>query len=604
MEYLDIVDENGEPTGKTVEREYAHANGIRHRTSHVWILRERNGHIQILLQKRSENKDSYPGDYDISSAGHIPAGSGYIESALRELKEELGVETHAERLIYCGQRRFTFNDVFHGKDFHDNQVSNVYVLWLDRDENEFRIQKEEISEVKWFNLTDFRKDAEMNRIPNCIFIEELDMIEKSFRLEHEQTCPINGIVIVPGSKSVTNRAMLLASLASGRSVLHGVQFSDDSRHFLTSLETLGFELSSDEVKKCVTIMGCGGTIPKKQAVIDAGSAGTAARFLTAMLGFSDGTYEIKCSEQMKKRPMRPLFDALTGAGAEIEFTEKEGYLPVKIKGNSGNCERISMDISSSTQFLSAILLTSSMLKNGVDIDIISDKKDGSYIRITRKMLSEWGIEVILDKSTYRVSAGQKPAAREYEIEPDVSGACYFYAAAAMTGGSMTVKGVHEGLMQGDMKFIGLLEKMGCHKTETESGIRIDAGETGYSGIDVDMNDYSDQALTLAAMAPFASSPVTIRNIAHIRMQECDRLRAMEENLNRIGIRTHTDNDSITIFPGTPHGACIETYKDHRVAMAFSLIGLKVPGIVILDPGCTAKTFENYFDVLDSVCDLP
>lgn len=178
-ERLDIVDEAGNPTGETIDREMAHREGIRHRTSHVWVVRNVSGEIQVLLQKRSMDKDSYPGCYDISSAGHIPAGVDYVPSALRELKEELGVDARAEDLIFCGQRRFQFADVFHGKLFRDDQVSNVYVLWLDQEAEDFQIQKEELSEVRWFDLEVCMKSVKEDEIPHCIYIEELEMVKKA-----------------------------------------------------------------------------------------------------------------------------------------------------------------------------------------------------------------------------------------------------------------------------------------------------------------------------------------------------------------------------------------------------------------------------------------
>lgn len=178
-ERLDIVDEAGNPTGEIIDRETAHREGIRHRTSHVWVVRKAFGKIQVLLQKRSVDKDSYPGCYDISSAGHIPAGVDYIPSALRELKEELGVEARAEDLILCGQRRFQFADVFHGKTFREDQVSNVYVLWLDQEAEEFHIQTEELSEVHWFDLEECMKKVQGDEIPHCIYIEELEMVKNT-----------------------------------------------------------------------------------------------------------------------------------------------------------------------------------------------------------------------------------------------------------------------------------------------------------------------------------------------------------------------------------------------------------------------------------------
>lgn len=179
MEILDIVDETGMPTGETVERETAHREGIRHRTAHVWIFRKKEGSVQVLLQKRSDNKDSDPGCYDISSAGHIPAGVDYIPSALRELKEELGVEVSGGSLIYCGQRRFRFEKEFYDRLFRDNQVSNIYALWLDREETEFVLQKEEVSEVRWMDFYDCVEAVRENKIPHCIYMEELKILERA-----------------------------------------------------------------------------------------------------------------------------------------------------------------------------------------------------------------------------------------------------------------------------------------------------------------------------------------------------------------------------------------------------------------------------------------
>ena len=180
MEYFDIVDECGLPTGETVEREFAHAHGIRHRTSHVWICRRRNGRIQILLQKRSADKDSHPGCYDISSAGHIPAGIDFVPSALRELEEELDVTVSADQLILCGQRTFTFDSAFHGKPFHDNQVSNIYLLWLDHEETEFTVQESEVESVRWMDFDECLHGVEQNTFPHCIYPEELRIVQRNF----------------------------------------------------------------------------------------------------------------------------------------------------------------------------------------------------------------------------------------------------------------------------------------------------------------------------------------------------------------------------------------------------------------------------------------
>lgn len=416
-----------------------------------------------------------------------------------------------------------------------------------------------------------------------------------------QNGPVSGTVTVPGSKSITNRALLIAALAEGRSELSGVLFSDDSRHFLGSLQSLGFDVAINEEEKIVTVMGLGGKIPSKNATINVGSAGTAARFLTAMLALSDGEHTIECSEQMKKRPMKPLFDALTAMGASFEYLEQEGYLPVKVTGNKGQCSEATMDITKSTQFLSALLMVGPMTDSGMTIKITSDKKDGAYIRITRNMMEQFGVSTSFDGEIYTVPAVGDYNNRDYYIEPDMSAACYFYAMAALTGGVITVRGVHKDIIQGDVKFLGVLEQLGCTLTHNEEGIQVIGPKGGvYAGIEVDMNDFSDQTMTLASLAVYATSPTIIRNVSHIRLQESDRMQAIINELTRIGIKCSADGKNITIIPGQPHGADIETYDDHRMSMAFTLLGLKTEGIIIVDPMCCRKTFENYFDVLETL----
>ncbi len=425
--------------------------------------------------------------------------------------------------------------------------------------------------------------------------------------------PIDWSVEVPGSKSITNRALLMAALSDGPAQIDGALFSDDSRHFLSALQALGFAVEEDEAAKRVKITGCRGTIPAKNATIDVGSAGTAARFLTAMLGFSDGVYTIEASEQMKRRPMLPLFELLEDVGARIIYLEKEGCLPVRIYGRAYGAQSqsgqengrmqqpltVTLDISKSTQFLSALLLISPMVcDRELIIQISSEKTDGSYIRITRKMMEEFGAKTQFDGKNYVVPQGTCYHRERYAVEPDMSAACYFYAAAALTGGRALVKNVHANNSQGDIRFLDVLRQMGCRTDESAEGILLKGPHDGrLNGISVNMNDFSDQALTLAAIAPFADAPVEITGIGHIRGQESDRLSVMVKELTKLGIRCEERETAVTVYPGAPRPGEIETYDDHRVAMSFSLIGLRVEGIVIRDPMCCRKTFEHYFDVL-------
>ena len=421
--------------------------------------------------------------------------------------------------------------------------------------------------------------------------------------------PLEGVVTVPGSKSMTNRALLLATLSEEESVLRGVLFSDDSRHFLACLQSLGFLLEIDENEKVVKIKGTGGRIPYNTGTIDVGSAGTAARFLTAMLALSDGEYTVMCSEQMEKRPMAELFNVLTEMGARFEYLKNDGHLPAKVIGNGGVCKDITMDISRSTQFLSAMLMVTPVTRSGIRIRITSEKKTGAYIKITMDMLREFGINVTFDGEEYIVDGNQKAVIGDYYSEPDVSAACYFYAMTPLLGIPVCVEHVHFESLQGDVEFLHILEKMGCSAQETENGVLLlpPAGQTdtgtqvpAFHGITVDMSSCSDQVITLAAIAPFADSPTCITGIGHIRFQESDRIHAICTELTRMGIHCEETQDSITIYPGMPHPCTVATYDDHRMAMGFALTGLRAEGIVIDDPVCCRKTFENYFEVLDQV----
>lgn len=406
---------------------------------------------------------------------------------------------------------------------------------------------------------------------------------------------------VPGSKSITNRALLLAALADGTSTIKGALFSDDSRHFLQCLLDLGFPVIIDEDSHTVSVTGYQGKIPKKEASIYVGSAGTAARFLTAMLGLSDGIYHLDASEQMKKRPMKPLLQALESIGVRITYQEKEGFFPFTIYGCTDTKSSLQVDISNSSQFLSALLMSAPMKKEGLSIELTGGHAL-SYVKITTKMMAQFGCQTVQKGSQiYQILPGQSYQAQEYQVEPDVSAACYFYAMSPLLNTKTLVHHIHFDSMQGDIRFLSILEEMGCSLADTPNGILVSAPVSGkYTGITVDMGDCSDQTMTLAAIAPFADEPVKIRGIEHIRLQESNRIQAICNELTRMGISCKESGTGIDILPGTPHAATIETYEDHRIAMAFSLVGLRIPGIVISHPECCKKTFENYFEILDRI----
>lgn len=384
-------------------------------------------------------------------------------------------------------------------------------------------------------------------------------------------------VQVPGSKSVTARALLIAALASGESTLYGVQFSDDCKTFLECLKALGISLSVSGTT--VKIAGCGGRIPRKDAELDVGSAGTAARFLPALLAFQKGRYRVNCSEQMKNRPIKPLIDALRALGAKFTFPERENSFPFIMEGTASPRSDLTVNIEDSSQFLSAILISAVCAGRPISIKAVGEH-GRDYVNMTLDMMWSFGVNVREDGENYTVS-GQY-AAKRYEIEPDLSAACYFYAANRILGCDIAVKGILPHSMQGDGKFISLIKN--------------------FDGGRVDMRDFSDQALTLAAVAPYFSVPTEICNVAHIRRQECDRIAAIVKNLNAMGVRCEDRADGVTIYPARPKPARIDTFGDHRVAMSFALTGLRADGIVVENAEVCSKTFKEYFEVWDGLID--
>lgn len=386
----------------------------------------------------------------------------------------------------------------------------------------------------------------------------------------------NITVRVDGSKSITARAMLIAALAEGESTLSGAQFSDDCATFLKCLNALG--IKSEVNGTTVKITGCGGKLAVNQAEINVGSAGTAARFLPAFLAFQSGKFKVDSSAQMKNRPVEPLITALTQLGARFTFLEKENSFPFIIEGTTSPSTQITVDISKSSQYLSALLMSAVCAGKPVLVKSIgSHGRD--YIDMTLNIMWSFGVNVEENNGAFTVNG--RYSARQYDIEPDVSAACYFYAINKILGTSVAVNGVFPHSMQGDIKFIKLLKT--------------------FNGGTVDMSAFSDQTLTLAAIAPYLAKPTHITGVKHIRGQECDRIKAICANLKAMRVKCEEFEDGVKIYPSQPQPATIKTFGDHRVAMSFALTGLRADGIVIENAEVCSKTFKNYFTVLDGVC---
>jgi 3-phosphoshikimate 1-carboxyvinyltransferase len=423
--------------------------------------------------------------------------------------------------------------------------------------------------------------------------------------------PLNATVRVPGSKSLTNRALLIASLAKGTTRLTNALFSDDSRYFAKALQILGFDVRLDEVNHEMTVTGLGGKIPADKAELFIGNAGTAARFLSAFLTLGNGEYILDGEPRMRERPIGDLVEALTQLGAVIaplnihpsSFIPHPSSIcpPIKIIANGlpGGKTKIAGDISS--QFLSALLMVASYSQNPIEITLATDLNSKPYVDMTIAIMSDFGVEIQRNGyQSFRIPITNYKSRITYVIESDASAASYFFAAPAICGGTVRVENISRKSLQGDIGFLDVLAKMGCSISETDNCILV-TGTTELRGIDVDMRDIPDTAQTLAVIAPFASSATRIRGIASARVKETDRVRATCTELARLGIRVEEHEDGMTIYPCERfNSATIQTYNDHRMAMAFSLIGLRAEGVTIENPSCVSKTFPNYFEVLDSL----
>ena len=404
------------------------------------------------------------------------------------------------------------------------------------------------------------------------------------------------VVAVPGSKSYTNRALLVAALAEGESQLSGALFSDDTDYMVQSLRKLGVGVEEDRAAARFAVRGNGGEIPVDGAELYIGNSGTTSRSIISYVALGNGTFVVDGDEPMRKsRPISDLLDALGRLGVDARSRFDNGCLPVDVQARGFKGGHTQLDASKSSQFLTSLMLAGPHTQEGLDIEMLGEFKT-QYIDITMAVMRAFGAEVDHDNyRRFRIAGGQRYQARNYAVEPDASNASYFFAAAAVTGGRVRIDDITADSAQGDIRFVDVLEEMGCTVHRDDRGIEV-IGPKKLKGIDVDMKEISDTSLTLAAIAPFAESPVRIRNIEHSRWQETDRVAAMATELRRLGVEVEEHQDGIAVTPSIPKPAAVDTYEDHRVAMSFALVGLKVPGIRINDPGCVSKTFPTYFDV--------
>ncbi len=411
--------------------------------------------------------------------------------------------------------------------------------------------------------------------------------------------PIQARIKIPGSKSITNRALLLAALADGVSEVSSILVSDDTTAFIDALRQLGVMIQFDKANQTCIVGGCNGRFPKAEASIWCAEAGTVARFLLAAAASSNGSYTFDGGERLRERPIALLLNTLCMQGASVK-PEGAERMPFTIHGQEGLLGgEIEIDGSETGQFISALLMVAPFAQSPVLIKAIN-LVGRSYVHMTCTMMAEFGVLVRrVHQERFSIPVPQRYAARDYVVEPDLSTASYFFAAAAVTGGEVIIQSVNlEHSKQGDAAFLKMLVKMGCTVSETIKGLKV-KGPVELQGVSVDMRDTSDVFMTLAAIAPFAKTPTTITNISHTRLQESNRITVMREGLERLNIKVEEGSDWIKIYPSQPTAGTINAHNDHRIAMAFSVIGLRV-GIQIEGAECVSKTCPHFFELWEEL----
>jgi 3-phosphoshikimate 1-carboxyvinyltransferase len=405
-----------------------------------------------------------------------------------------------------------------------------------------------------------------------------------------------GNVQLPGSKSISNRVLLLASLAAGKTRLYGLLDADDTRVMRDALSALGVQFEEENA-----VRGVGGAFPVKKAELFLGNAGTAFRPLTAALALSGGEYRLSGVPRMHERPIGDLVDALRDLGARIDYAGTEGYPPLVVHpGTIATDKRVRVRGDVSSQFLTAMLMALPLTGKPMGVNVEGELISKPYVELTLNMMRRFGLQVARDGWRAFQVEGKYLSPGKVYVEADASSASYFLAAGAIGGGPVRVEGVGRTSIQGDVRFIDVLEQMGAKVSMGDEWIEV-RGPRKLRAIDMDMNHIPDAAMTAAVMALFADGPSVIRNVASWRVKETDRLAAMATELRKLGAEVEEGRDFIRVVPGALRpGISIDTYDDHRMAMSFSLVALGGVPVRINDPKCVAKTFPDYFQALQSI----
>jgi 3-phosphoshikimate 1-carboxyvinyltransferase len=401
---------------------------------------------------------------------------------------------------------------------------------------------------------------------------------------------IDAVIEVPTSKSLTNRALITAALAMGVSKIINPSQADDCRLMVDALRKFGIII--EEYKSYLTVHGISGKLTAPESEIYVGNAGTTMRFLTGLAAITEGTTRLVGNERMNQRPLCDLLSALGQMG--VKYESERGYPPLTVHGRKLKGGTIKIDGTRSSQFISSLLLVAPYADSDVTLELAGGMVSRPYIDLTLDVMRKFGVEVTESGNSFYIPTARKYLSNEYIIEADASSASYFFAAAAITGGSVLVRNLSLNSEQGDIKFLNILQQMGCKATADNEGVKVTGGNL--SAISVDMNEMPDMVPTLAVIALFAEGKTSIKNVKHLRYKESDRLKALATELQKLGAEITEYDDGIEILPKEKYiGAEIETYDDHRIAMSFAIAGLKINGIKIQNPGCVKKSFPKFWD---------
>lgn len=404
-------------------------------------------------------------------------------------------------------------------------------------------------------------------------------------------------VSVPGSKSYTHRMLIAAALADGTSRIQNCLKSEDTLLTLNALKKIGVAI--DESKDPLIVVGTKGVLQACREPIYLGNSGTSMRLLTAVLAMGNGTYTLTGTKRMQARPIQDLLEGLSQLGVTLHSIGSKGCPPIEIKGKALKGGPVRLNCGTSSQYLSALLLIAPYTQNGLDIEVTHGPVSKPYIDMTVDVMKKMGISVQRNEyRTFRINGDQMYKSGSYIVEPDASQAGYFWSAAAISGAAVKVRNIFRNSRQGDVRFTYLLESMGCRVIEEPDGITVIGGPL--NAIEADMADMPDLVPTLAVIAAFAKGTTIITNVGHLKAKESDRLDAVATELHKMGIEAISNDTGLAVTGGIPHGAHINTYNDHRIAMSFAVAGLKTPGIVIQDERCVEKSFPDFWKVFENL----